>query len=63
MTVADDLLKNDGRKFLDLMEHLAERRMQKDDSRIESSTYFPDDDEDAFDDNEDEVCKQTNIQI
>ncbi|KAL0088106.1 salt tolerance down-regulator-domain-containing protein [Phycomyces blakesleeanus] len=28
LTVADDLLKNDGKKFLDMMERLAERRMQ-----------------------------------
>ncbi|KAI9014559.1 hypothetical protein CLU79DRAFT_668524, partial [Phycomyces nitens] len=27
LTVADDLLKNDGKKFLDMMERLAERRM------------------------------------
>lgn len=26
MTVADDFLRNDGRKFLDLMEHLAHRK-------------------------------------
>ena len=29
MTVADDLLKNDGQKFLEMMEQLAERRMQR----------------------------------
>jgi hypothetical protein len=27
--VADDLLKNDGKHFIDMMEQLAERRMQR----------------------------------
>jgi len=31
LTVADDLLKNDGQKFIDMMEQLAERRMQRED--------------------------------
>ncbi|KAF2723053.1 hypothetical protein K431DRAFT_301992 [Polychaeton citri CBS 116435] len=29
LTVADDLLKNDGRKFIEMMEQLAERRMRR----------------------------------
>jgi len=29
LTVADDLLKNDGKKFIEMMEHLAERRMAR----------------------------------
>ena len=29
LTVADDLLKNDGRKFIEMMEQLAERRMAR----------------------------------
>ncbi|OCK86278.1 hypothetical protein K432DRAFT_387952 [Lepidopterella palustris CBS 459.81] len=29
LTVADDLLKNDGKKFIEMMEQLAERRMQR----------------------------------
>lgn len=31
LTVADDLLKNDGQKFIDMMEQLAERRMARED--------------------------------
>ncbi|KAK1638563.1 hypothetical protein BDP81DRAFT_285918, partial [Colletotrichum phormii] len=27
LTVADDLLKNDGKRFIEMMEQLAERRM------------------------------------
>lgn len=58
LTVADDLLKNDGKKFLDMMERLAERRMQKEDTTPDqSNNYFQEeeDDEDAFDDDDDEV--------
>lgn len=29
LTVADDLLRNDGRKFIEMMEQMAERRMQR----------------------------------
>lgn len=35
LTVADDLLKNDGKKFIDMMERLAERRM----AREEEASY------------------------
>ncbi|KAL5117554.1 Stress response protein nst1 [Pleosporales sp. CAS-2024a] len=36
LTVADDLLKNDGKKFIEMMEQLAERRMQR-----EEEAAFP----------------------
>ena len=36
LTVADDLLKNDGEHFIDMMEQLAERRMQR-----EEETHYP----------------------
>lgn len=29
LTVADDLLKNDGQKFLEMMEQLADKRIQR----------------------------------
>ncbi|GAA5796145.1 hypothetical protein HPULCUR_001514 [Helicostylum pulchrum] len=57
LTVADDLLKNDGKKFLDMMERLAERRMQKEDNTSEqSNNYFQEDedDDDNFEDEEDD---------
>ncbi len=38
LTVADDLLKNDGRKFLDLMEQLAHRKV------VNPAMTQPDDD-------------------
>ncbi|KAI1113505.1 hypothetical protein F5Y14DRAFT_211696 [Nemania sp. NC0429] len=39
LTVADDLLKNDGKKFIEMMEQLAERRM----AREEDATHYPND--------------------
>ena len=59
LTVADDLLKNDGQKFLEMMEQLAERRMQREDEAaadVEDDSEDEDDegDEDDEDDKEDE---------
>jgi hypothetical protein len=65
--VADDLLKNDGKHFIDMMEQLAERRMQREeDIHYPSSSYAHrnthqghnhppiDDDDDDYDDEEDD---------
>lgn len=52
LTVADDLLKNDGQKFLEMMEQLAERRMQREESAIRE--LGSDDDDDDDEDGEDE---------
>jgi hypothetical protein len=64
LTVADDLLKNDGQKFLEMMEQLAERRMQReeeaaadveDDSEVDEEDEGEDvDDEDDEEDDEEE---------
>ncbi|KAJ9503130.1 Stress response protein nst1 [Exophiala xenobiotica] len=66
LTVADDLLKNDGKHFIDMMEQLAERRMQREEEiRYPSSAYAhqgyhqghnhpPIDDDDDYDDDEDD---------
>lgn len=67
LTVADDLLKNDGKHFIDMMEQLAERRMQREeDIRYHSSAYAHrdihqghnhppiDDDDDDYDDEDDD---------
>ncbi|KAF9804679.1 hypothetical protein IEO21_09293 [Rhodonia placenta] len=51
LTVADDLLKNDGQKFLEMMEQLAERRMQREE---EAAADVEDDSEDDEDDEGDE---------
>lgn len=46
LTVADDLLKNDGRKFIEMMEQLAERRMNRENHSLHEadnhSGYPPD---------------------
>lgn len=40
LTVADDLLKNDGKRFIEMMEQLAERRMaREEDARVHFSRY------------------------
>ncbi|KIX03304.1 uncharacterized protein Z518_06856 [Rhinocladiella mackenziei CBS 650.93] len=66
LTVADDLLKNDGKHFIDMMEQLAERRMQREEEiRYPSSSlahrniheghnHPPIDDDDDYDDEEDD---------
>jgi hypothetical protein len=41
LTVADDLLKNDGRKFIDMMEQLAERRMQREEEAQYNAGVHP----------------------
>lgn len=70
LTVADDLLKNDGQKFLEMMEQLAERRLIREDEAAASveEDSEDDDDEDVEDeddeddeddddeDDEEEVC-------
>ncbi|KAE8144216.1 salt tolerance down-regulator-domain-containing protein [Aspergillus avenaceus] len=64
LTVKDDLLKNDGKHFIDMMEQLAERRMQREEetqygiaaahqSLHSGHNHGPYDDED-YDDEEDE---------
>lgn len=42
LTVAEDLLKNDGQKFIDMMEMLAEKRIQREeDARYGHSHFAP----------------------
>jgi hypothetical protein len=59
LTVADDLLKNDGKKFLEMMERLAERRMQREEeaAAMERDYYEEeeDDDDDEYEDDGEEV--------
>ena len=56
LTVADDLLKNDGQKFLEMMEQLADRRMIREDRATASIKDDSEEDEgedDGDDDNDD----------
>ncbi|KAK9467732.1 hypothetical protein V1512DRAFT_235697 [Lipomyces arxii] len=52
LTVADDLLKNDGKKFIEMMEQLAERRMAREEEALTAAEY--DEEEDYDDEEEDE---------
>ena len=63
MTVADDLLKNDGKKFIEMMEQLAERRMARDEEAQYAAAGFrhpsahnhgPPLEEDEYEDEDDE---------
>ncbi|SGY19944.1 BQ5605_C017g08397 [Microbotryum silenes-dioicae] len=62
LTVADDLLKNDGHKFLEMMEQLADKRIQRerdatmliDDEDDDPSDEEEDDDDDDEEDDEDD---------
>ncbi|KAK9480773.1 salt tolerance down-regulator-domain-containing protein [Lipomyces japonicus] len=56
LTVADDLLKNDGKKFIEMMEQLAERRMAREEKALAATEFEDDeeyDDEDEEEDDED----------
>ncbi|KAF7729430.1 Stress response protein nst1 [Apophysomyces ossiformis] len=61
LTVADDLLKNDGKKFLDMMERFAERRMQREEeiSLEQGEELFEEgeEDEDEYGDEDDEETR------
>ncbi|KDN44621.1 hypothetical protein RSAG8_05386, partial [Rhizoctonia solani AG-8 WAC10335] len=54
LTVADDLLKNDGQKFLEMMEQLAEHRTNREDEAADSVAAGEDEDEDDEDEDEGE---------
>ncbi|KAI1342550.1 salt tolerance down-regulator-domain-containing protein [Xylariaceae sp. FL0016] len=70
LTVADDLLKNDGKKFIEMMEQLAERRMRREsddrdyagdyghivngNSLANTHTHPPPDDEEEYDEEEED---------
>lgn len=69
LTVADDLLKNDGKKFIEMMEQLAERRMAREEdakdhysyshsvngaSMPNSHNHVPPDEEEEYDDDDEE---------
>ena len=46
LTVADDLLKNDGQKFLEMMESLADKRIQREREAAEHLNFEEDEEED-----------------
>ncbi|KAK4045976.1 Stress response protein nst1 [Microbotryomycetes sp. JL201] len=61
LTVADDLLKNDGQKFLEMMEQLADKRIQREreaneiaDDEDGSEEDYDDEEDDEYDDEDDE---------
>lgn len=66
LTVADDLLKNDGQKFLEMMEQLADRRMQRAEEAAAELDAISEDgegDEDELDEEEDEDVSTREIVV
>lgn len=59
MTVAEDLLENDGKKFLEMMDRLADRKVQRDDDLMDNrgvyEEYDDEDDGEFEDDGPEEV--------
>jgi len=65
LTVADDLLRNDGKKFIEMMEQMAERRMQREqEALVQSNTPYnghdhgPQDEEDFDEEDEEDYDSQ-----
>jgi hypothetical protein len=67
LTVADDFLKNDGRKFLDLMEQLAERKIrlleEEDGSNGNGGNGGQGDWEDTYDEEDDEEYEDEEVSL
>jgi len=59
LTVAEDLLENDGKKFLEMMDRLADRKVQRDDDLMDNrgvyEEYDDEDDGEFEDDGPEEV--------
>lgn len=53
LTVAEDLLKNDGQKFLEMMESLADKRIQRERAAVDGSeSEYEDGEEEEYEDEE-----------
>ncbi|CAG8799091.1 38236_t:CDS:2, partial [Gigaspora margarita] len=55
LTVADDLLKNDRKKFLEMMERLAERRMQREEKTANEQRDYEEDNDKYEEDGEEDT--------
>ncbi|KAG0306050.1 Stress response protein nst1 [Dissophora globulifera] len=54
LTVAEDLLENDGKKFLEMMDRLADRKVQRDDEMMDNRGVYEEYDDEEDGDYEDE---------
>lgn len=62
LTVADDLLKNDGQKFLEMMEQLAERRaLREEEVQAELDNASDEEDLEEEDEDEDEDIEEVSL--
>ncbi|KAI1320402.1 Stress response protein nst1 [Mortierella claussenii] len=58
LTVAEDLLENDGKKFLEMMDRLADRKVQRDDELMDSRGVYEEYDDEEEGDFEDEGAEE-----
>ena len=54
LTVAEDLLENDGKKFLEMMDRLADRKVQRDDELMDNRGVYEEYDDEEEGEFEDE---------
>ncbi|KAF9366239.1 Stress response protein nst1 [Mortierella sp. NVP85] len=58
LTVAEDLLENDGKKFLEMMDRLADRKVQRDDEALENRGVYEEYDDEEEGEFEDEGAEE-----
>ncbi|KAG0237462.1 salt tolerance down-regulator-domain-containing protein [Mortierella sp. GBAus27b] len=58
LTVAEDLLENDGKKFLEMMDRLADRKVQRDDESLENRGAYEEYDDEEEGEFEDEGVEE-----
>ncbi|KAF9433923.1 Stress response protein nst1 [Entomortierella beljakovae] len=58
LTVAEDLLENDGKKFLEMMDRLADRKVQRDDELMDSRGVYEEYDDEEDGDYEDDGTEE-----
>lgn len=63
LTVADDLLRNDGQKFLEMMEALADKRIRREKEAAESvlASFEDDGDDEDYDDEEEDEDEEDEV--
>eukprot|EP01119_Soliformovum_irregulare_P010346 TRINITY_DN2541_c0_g1_i2.p1 TRINITY_DN2541_c0_g1~~TRINITY_DN2541_c0_g1_i2.p1 ORF type:complete len:982 (+),score=320.55 TRINITY_DN2541_c0_g1_i2:98-3043(+) len=62
LTVADDLLKNEGKKFLEMMERLAERRVRREQEDVDEETDEEYEEEYEEEDEEEQMTEEQRLE-
>ncbi|KAF9999796.1 Stress response protein nst1 [Modicella reniformis] len=61
LTVAEDLLENDGKKFLEMMDRLADRKVQRDDESLDNRGVYEEYDDEEEGEFEDEGAEEDTL--